>query len=173
MITVIASTNRTNSYTEAVAAIYCELLNAGGATASLLSLTRLPADFLASDLYGQRSQAMQEILDQYIEPASKYVWVLPEYNGSFPGVAKVFVDAVPPRFFRNKKAALIGVASGRAGNLRGTDQFTAIMNYLKVFVHYSKPKLSGIEHVMDDTFKIVDEATCNVLKEHARLVLDF
>jgi len=170
MITIIAGTNRPDSYTEAVARLYAELLHAEGQDSQLLSLRDLPADLAVSDLYGKRSPVMQEILNNLIIPVDKFVFVVPEYNGSFPGILKMFIDAVPPRNWKDKKAAIIGISSGRAGNLRGQEHLTGIFHYLKMHVHYNKPKLSGIEGLMDDQRRIIDEATMKVLVEHAGVV---
>jgi NAD(P)H-dependent FMN reductase len=48
-----------------------------------------------------------------------------------PGSLKLFIDACSVREykqnFKGKKAALVGIASGRAGNLRGMDHLTGVM----------------------------------------------
>jgi len=80
---------------------------------------------------------------------------------------------VPPPFFKEKKAALVGVSSGRAGNMRGMDQFTAILNHLKVDVLSSKPKLSGIESLVDADNNLQDDYTIKSLEQHAKDIVDF
>lgn len=170
MITIVSGTNRSDSYTEAVSRLYHEILNSSGEEVQMLSLRELPGNLLETDLYGKRSPELQAIMDKFIVPVNKFVFVVPEYNGSFPGVLKLFIDAVPPRLWKDKKAAIIGVSSGRAGNLRGQEHLTGIFHYLKMHVHYNKPKLSGIEGLMDDQRRIIDEATMKVLVEHAGVV---
>jgi NAD(P)H-dependent FMN reductase len=101
------------------------------------------------------------------------VFIIPEYNGSFPGILKAFIDCVPPRFFHGKKAGLVGVSSGHAGSLRSMDQFTNVLNYLQVSVLHSKPKLSGIEKIIDSERELNDSETINRLREHSALMLKF
>ena len=48
-----------------------------------------------------------------------------------------------------KKALLTGVASGRAGNLRGMDHLADTLHYLKMNVYYNKLPISSINQVMD------------------------
>jgi len=49
--------------------------------------------------------------------------VLPEYNGSYPGVLKYFIDMLKfPESFENKPAAFVGVANGQWGALRAVEQ---------------------------------------------------
>jgi chromate reductase len=170
MITILSGTNRNDSYTEAVARVFAEILSSSGDPVQLFSLRDIPQDFVRSDLYGKSSQEMQAILDKFIAPVNKFVFVVPEYNGSFPGVLKLFIDAVPPRLWKDKKATIIGVSSGRAGNLRGQEHLTGIFHYLKMHVHYNKPKLSGIEGLMNDQRRIIDEPTMKILIEHAEAV---
>lgn len=170
MITVISGTNRTDSYTEAVAGLYAELLTALNQPAQVLSLRDLPTNVAFEDVFGARTPEMQAVVDRYIASVDKFVFVVPEYNGSFPGILKVFIDALPPRLWRDKKAAIVGVSSGRAGNLRGQEHLTGIMHYLKMHVHYNKPKLSGIEGLMDDKRHLVNESTRRLLAEHAALI---
>src|SRR5438105_12970840 len=119
MITIISATNRPESNTLKVATYYAQLMEKQGVIPKLLSLEKVPADITFSELFNNRSSAFQEILDEYIIPAKKFVIISPEYNGSFPGILKTFIDAIHPDINRGKKAALVGVSTGRAGNLRG------------------------------------------------------
>jgi NAD(P)H-dependent FMN reductase len=107
------------------------------------------------------------LLKDFILPAQKFVFIAPEYNGSFPGILKVFLDAIPPEMNRGKKSALIGVSSGRAGNLRGMDHLTGILNYLGMHVHPNKLPISSVLSLMDAEGNFRDEITKTVLEKHA------
>ncbi|MFN6379984.1 MAG: NADPH-dependent FMN reductase [Flavobacteriales bacterium] len=173
IITIVSSTNRAESYTFSVASVYHQILLENGVESRLLSLTDLPDNFLKSDLYGQRSPEFKEIIDQYVSGVNKFVFVAPEYNGSYPGVLKSFIDGVPPRMFHTKKAGIIGVSSGAAGNLRGQEHLTGVLHYLKVFVHYNKLKLSGIDKAFDGNRHLVHEDYTIKLKDHAKDIISF
>jgi chromate reductase len=70
-----------------------------------------------------------------VTDTSKFIFIIPEYNGSFPGVLKTFIDACDfPESFYNKKAALTGISSGKYGNIRGIDHFSGICSYLHLNV---------------------------------------
>lgn len=169
MITIVSGTNRPGSYTLAVALHYAEALRLQGHTCQVLDLQQLPRDFAFEDLYGKRSPEMSELIHTFVENVDKFLFVIPEYNGSFPGVMKTFMDAVPPRLFRDKRAALVGVSSGHAGNLRGLEHFTGVLHYLKVFVHYNKLKLSAVDKIFSDKLHITDERTAQLFAEHVQL----
>ena len=54
-----------------------------------------------------------------------------------------------PREWAGKKACLVGVSDGRAGNLRGMEHLTGILHYLKMHVYYDKLPISVVNLVMD------------------------
>ncbi len=162
-ITIISATNRNDSNTEKIANYYLTNLKSKGINASLLSLKNLPQNFLFTDLYGQRSPAFQTIIDTYIENQTKFIFVAPEYNGSFAGVLKVFLDAIPPKMWTDNKALLTGVASGRAGNLRGLEHLTNVLNYLKINVYHNKLPISSVDKLVDTSANLTDVDTKNVI----------
>jgi NAD(P)H-dependent FMN reductase len=171
MITLISATNRPNSNSLKVAKNYAQLMEKQGVETRLLSLEQLPFDFILTDLYSKRSENFQQLLNDFILPAEKFVFIAPEYNGSFPGILKTFLDAIPPDLNRGKKAALIGVSSGRAGNLRGMEHLTGILNYLGMHVHPNKLPISSVLTLLDESGNIMDPNTIKVLEKHAGDVL--
>ena len=157
MITVISGTNRPNSKSLLIARYYVEAIRAAGENAQLIRLDQLPTDFMNNEMYGQRSEAFQNLLESQVRDVNKFVVVAGEYNGSFPGALKCFLDCVPPPFFHHSTVALVGLSAGHAGNLRGLDQLTGIFHYLKVEVLSAKPKLSSISNVLNDDDQLIDE----------------
>ena len=158
-ITIISGTNREKSFTHKLALQYKSLLEAKGQTATLLSLTSLPEDIAFKELYGKRSAAFEEIIKNYIETADAFVFIVPEYNGSFPGILKLFFDAVHPSKWNEKNACLIGVSSGRAGNVRGMDHLASILNYLKMHVYHNKLPISQIDKLYNGAEILSHEET--------------
>ncbi len=162
-ITIISATNREGSNTEHIANYYFNTLKNKGINATILSLKALPSSFLTTDLYGQRSPEFQKIIDTYIENQTKFIFISPEYNGSFAGVLKVFLDAVPPKIWQDNKACLVGISSGRAGNLRGMEHLTNILNYLKVNVYHNKLPISVVTNLLNESGALVDNETQKVI----------
>ncbi len=165
MITVISATNRPNSNSLKMAKNYTQLMEKQGVKSKLFSFESLPTDFIISDLYNKRSENFQQLLDEFIIPANKLVFIVPEYNGSFPGVLKTFLDAVHPDLNRGKKVALVGVSSGRAGNLRGLDHLTGILNYLGMHILPHKLPVSSVLTLLNEDGTLKDENTIKVLEK--------
>ena len=173
MITIIASTNRPGSSTLKLAKYYQKRLAEKGAEASLLSLTDLPDNLIKTDLYGKRSPEFEQI-QQQITATDKFLFVIPEYNGSFPGVLKVFVDACSfPESFYEKKAALVGLSSGKYGNIRGIDHFTGICNYIHLHIMPLKIHISSIRNELDENGNIAPEDTLRFTEEQIDKFIKF
>lgn len=174
MITVVCTTNRPSSMTLKISSVYAEMLRAKGVDVQVFSMEQLPADFLSEDYFGKITPALNELVDKYIAKAEKLVFVSPEYNGSYPGIFKAFVDAGENnKFFAGKKAALVGIATGRAGNLRGLDHLTDIFHHMALEVLSFKVPISRVHHEMDAEGKLLNAPTIKVLEKQIDLLLKF
>jgi NAD(P)H-dependent FMN reductase len=60
----------------------------------------------------------------------------------------LFIDSVKPELYKNKTFALVGVGTGRGGNLRGLDQLTNVLHYLGADVVSFKLPLSRINETI-------------------------
>ena len=148
VITLIAGTNRPDSMTLRVARHYHALLKESAPDTRLLSLE-------GREIW-HRGEDMLALEKEYLLDTSVFFFIVPEYNGSFPGALKLMMDNTDiKRVWWGKKAAITGLADGRAGNLRGLDHLTNILNYLKVEVWHNKLPISRIGEEMSDdgTFK--------------------
>ena len=173
MITIISSTNRPGSSTLKVAKFYQEQLQLRGIEAGILSLSDLPANLIRTDLYGKRSQEF-EVIQDMVTKTDKFIFIIPEYNGSFPGVLKVFIDACDfPQSFYNKKAALVGISSGKYGNVRGIDHFTGVCHYMHINVMSLKLHISSIHKELDADDQIIKADTLKYVGEQLDKFVEF
>lgn len=180
MITVFSGTNRKNNRTSIIATKIYELLKAHtDEEVVFFSLEDLPTDFVHQEMYSPtgQSKALAAIQDQYLIPATKIYFVVPEYNGGIPGILKLFLDACSireyaPSFHGGKKAALVGVAAGRSGGLRGLEYMTGFLNYLKINVLPNKLPVSTIERLLTED-KLTDAGTLQALEAQVKEFLAF
>lgn len=173
MISIISATNRANSLSYKVAVFYSEMLTEKGVENKVLSLCDLPSDFMFSNAYGESTQPFQDIVDSHFSCADKFVVVSPEYHGSYPGIFKALVDCLGAPYFQTKKVALVGVATGRSGNLRGMEHLTSLFHHLKAEVFSSKPKLSEVHKLMDDHGRLTNAETISLLQDQIDRFLKF
>jgi NAD(P)H-dependent FMN reductase len=89
----------------------------------------------------------------------------------------MFLDACSVReyskTFEGKKVALVGLASGKAGNLRGMDHLTGVMNYLGCIIMPNKLPISQLENLIDENGEIVDKETLSSIKKHVKDFIAF
>ena len=143
MITVISGTSRNDSNTLRVASLYQRLLSERGEQeVNLLSL-------LGVNVW-ERSPDLKQIEEKLLIPAQRFVFVMPEYNGSFPGILKTMIDNSDIKAcWWGKKALLTGLADGRAGNFRGLEHMTGILQYMHMNVYWDKLPISRINEEID------------------------
>jgi chromate reductase len=174
MITIIAGTNRKNSVSSKLASLYQSLLAKRQVEASIIDLAALPADFTVTALYENsgKNDDFNPFREQ-MKQSEKFVFIIPEYNGSFPGVLKAFIDGLEyPSSFKNKKCALIGISSGVQGGGLALSHMTDIFNYLGMNVLALKPKLARIEANFNGE-EITDKLYNQLLEEQVELLINF
>jgi chromate reductase, NAD(P)H dehydrogenase (quinone) len=168
MITLISSTNRKNSLTLRVTKYYQDILKSKGCESKILDLADLPVDFLFTALYHEAGK--NEEFNKFraiIEASEKFVFVVPEYNASFPGVLKSFIDGMKyPYSFKNKKAALVGLSAGMMGGTLALSHLTDIFNYLGMEILALKVKLAGLDKQMIED-KIVNKLYNELIDQQA------
>lgn len=180
MITVIVGTNRKNSRSAVVAQyIYQRLKAQSDESVELLNLENLPTGIVSANMYSSETQpaSITALQDRYLIPASKWYVVAPEYNGGIPGILKLVLDACSIRayqatFHGGKKVALVGVAAGRSGGLRGLEYMTGVFNYLKMIVMPNKLPVSSIGKLLTDD-ELTDEDTRKILDQQVDEFLAF
>lgn len=134
-IAIVSGTNRKGNLSLLVAQICQSALASLGHEARLLDLRELPADIAARYLDtgdGWGFEPFQSVVDG----STHFIFVAPEYNGSIPGILKLFIDACDyPGSFKGKSVLLVGIAAGRGGNQRGLGHLQDILHYFGAQVH--------------------------------------
>lgn len=145
--TVVAATSRTGSVSAVIATHYVAVLQELGVPAKLLDLNSLPSDLLETTLY-KKVKAPNPTWDAIQEltlATDKFVFIIPEYNGSFPGVLKVYIDALRfPISLKGKKAALVGLSDGTQGSALAMGHFADVLNYAGVHTLALRPRFIQI-----------------------------
>jgi chromate reductase, NAD(P)H dehydrogenase (quinone) len=164
--TIISGTNRSGSNSLKVALQYQQMLAAKGIKADLVSLEGLDLN--------EKSRQLQKLEEEILIPTDKFIIVMPEYNGSYPGSLKTMIDMLDIRkVWWGKKALLTGVSTGRAGNLRGMDHLTGALNYLKVHVHHNKLPISSVDKLLSHGGVISDAPTITAMEHQVEEFLAF
>jgi chromate reductase, NAD(P)H dehydrogenase (quinone) len=174
MITLVSGTNRPASNSIAIVNMYAKLLQKHSVPYQILDLAQLPADFIVTALYNNTGQNEQfNKLASMIAKSDKFVFVVPEYNSSFPGVLKAFIDGLSyPNTFKDKKGALIGLSSGMQGSGLALSHLSDVLNYLGMHVMAMRLKLAHIEKNFDGK-KLTNDLYQELLEQHIEQFLKF
>lgn len=150
-ILIISTTNRPGSYSAFIANNLQQILNSHNIKTEVISLENLNDTlFLSQNMYDKQGThpGLKDIQESILIPAKNWIWVVPEYNGSIPGVLKLWIDMCSlyrsKETFHHKKMGLIGVSTGRAGNLRGLDHLTGILHHMNAHVMPSVQPISSV-----------------------------
>lgn len=171
-VLIICGTNRPDALSRSVCEIYQGILASINASSEIIDLGELPSDFIFSALYENAgSNPKFNEFNNKIKHHNKLVFIVPEYNGSFPGVLKAFIDGLEyPGAFKNKFCALTGLSSGVQGAGLALSHLTDIFNYCGMHVVAQKPKLANIEEYYKNG-EIKNKLYMDLLKEQAEMLL--
>lgn len=173
IIEIISCTNRPESRTKKIAGFYAALLAAEhGLKADVLSLCELPHDFVFTSIYGDAKMVDPAFtaLRERVARAEAIVFVLPEYNGSFPGVLKAFIDGLHwPSDLADKPVAMLSLSAGTMGGALAMSHLTDVMHYYGAMVLPTKPRLPRVQLMMDkETGEITDGYHLEIIRLQQR-----
>jgi NAD(P)H-dependent FMN reductase len=127
-IVIVPGTNRVGSRSLKLAKLLVPEYAALGCEVDLLELALGP-EFLDPDAYKNPKPAVKALVDRFLA-GDGAVFVIPEYNGSYPGVLKLFVDMLPDKVsFDHRPCAYVGIADGAFQGLRAVEHFQGVAGY--------------------------------------------
>ncbi len=170
MITIISSTNRKNSNTQKIAQeVMLHLSEMTNEPVQILDLSEIDYSKLNKPSYQTNSEYGNSIRGDYFQRVHKILFIIPEYNGSYPGILKYFIDLISTsslrQTFYGKKAGIIGIAQGMAGNVRGTTHFSAVLMHLGVQVIPKQLHISQVESQIDRENKLIEPSKKYLIKQ--------
>lgn len=166
MITIISGSSRNDNNTKKVALEYLRILKD----------KRIETKFLALDEFPvwERNRDFIQMENDFLIPAEKFIIILPEYNGSYPGILKLMIDnADVAKSFHRKKVLLTGVSTGRAGNLRGMEHLTGSLLHMKMLVHPNRLPISQVDKLLDSNKNFTDSATLKTIEDQINDFINF
>jgi len=171
-IVVVCGTNREGALTRLLAAEVAESYRQRGQEVDLLDMNELPKAALDPAAYAEKSSDVQAVVDRFLK-SDGVVFVIPEYNGSFPGVLKLFVDMLPfPEGFDGRPSAFIGLAAGQFKALRAVEHFQQVAGYRNAHL-FPRRLFIGDSYKQFVDGKLADDELSRRLFEQADQFLEF
>src|SRR4051794_28711246 len=166
-IMIISGTNRAQSNALRISKIILGHYHDAKIPAQLFSLEELPLHVFDPSSYAKKPPAMQAIQQRVLDAQGLHV-VTPEYNGSFPGVLKYFIDMLKfPESFDRKPVAFVGEAAGVWGGLRAVEQLQMIFGYRNAHSYRDRVFIPGVNNKFDAEGKFIDAGINERLKKQA------
>lgn len=164
MICIISGTNRPSSRSLEVSKIVKGLFEAQGAECEILDLRVLDFSKLDGSQYSEgKPTSIQSAVDKVNSADGIYV-VCPEYNGSYPGILKYFIDHWSyPMSFEARPVAFAGLG-GKFGGLRPVEHLQGVFGYRNSYIFPERVFLSNIWSILKDGV-ILDETMAELLKK--------
>ena len=100
-----------------------------------IDLRELPASILDPDAYKTPSPEVRALVQRFLR-CDGVLFIVPEYNGSYPGALKLLIDMLPyPKGFEHRACAFIGLASGRFHGLRAVEHLQQVAGYRHAYIY--------------------------------------
>lgn len=155
-IYIVSGTNRPISNTLRVARVVQRCYEQAGIASELYSLADIPPEIFSPAAYSAKPPAFVAV-QQKVLAASGLHLVMPEYNGSFPGVLKHFIDMLKfPESFEHKPIAMVGLANGQWGGLRAVEQMQMVVGYRNAHVFPDRIFVPAVQHKFDSSGQLND-----------------
>ena len=129
-----------------------------------MDLQEFPYKELSGGLYGKETNS--KVLDwvNKINTSKGLHFVVPEYNGSFPGALKLFIDYWKyPDCFEQRPVCFVGLG-GQFGGLRPVEQLQQVLGYRNAFVFPQRIFFNYVWNVLGDE-GIKDPLLVTLLKD--------
>jgi len=172
-IAVVACTDRPGSRTLKVSEYVLREYQKLNIETSLISLTDFPYAEVIGGQYGKEIPAVRNF-NEHILSHDGLVFVIPEYNGSFPGVFKLFIDYLPfPKSFLGVPIAFIGVASGSFGALRAVEHAQQVVGYRNGYVFPERVFLARADKNFDPQLGPTDKLFAQLMESQIKNFTQF
>lgn len=172
MIQIVSGTDRPNSRTLAVARLVQNFYQDEGAKAELIDLSTLAAEDYHGGKYMTGPTGSVKTAVDKVTRADGVVLIVPEYNGSFPGILKLFIDYWKyPESFENRAFCFVGLGLRWAG-VRPVEHLQQVMGYRNGFVFPKRVFLPNIHTGLKDG-ALTDASHLKLLREQTQEFIQF
>ncbi len=132
---VISGSNRSGSRSLTVAKIIQQIYKESGEDVEIIALDELPLNELGNSGYGKHTPPAIKAIVEKLNRADGLHLVVPEYNGSYPGALKLFIDHFTyPDTFEQRPVCFVGIGLGPFGGLRPVEHLQQVFGYRNGFI---------------------------------------
>jgi NAD(P)H-dependent FMN reductase len=146
---IIVGTNRINSRSETIANIINDFYKKNNIESTVIDLKQLDLMAMDGSNYGNNSAKMQAVIND-LNHSEGFIIVCPEYNGSYPGALKLFIDHWEyPKTFESRPVAFIGLG-GTYGGLRPVEHLQQVFGYRNAYQFPNRLFIHNVWNVLKE-----------------------
>lgn len=167
-LAIISGTDRPGSNALKIAEFVCNKYRSQDVDAYIKSLCDFPLKDVAGGKYGKEIPSVNQFNEDIVS-ADGLVFVVPEYNGSFPGILKLFIDYLPfPKALSKVPVSFIGESNGKFGALRAIEQLQHICGYRYAFNFPERLFINKVSKTFDEDEGHEDDFTTELLNSQIK-----
>ncbi len=130
---ILVGTDRAGSNSKKVALLIQDRYRQVGDDVGLIDLHSVSKGFSGGSQYGNVTEPALREATQLVETSDGLIVVVPEYNGSMPGILKLFIDHLKyPDAFEHRPVCFVGIG-GMFGGLRPVEHLQQVFGYRNAF----------------------------------------
>lgn len=170
-ITVVQGTARTNNHSQRVAAAIVAALQQSDATVVQTSVAEHVTKAVTVPAWGEGGADTQPTAwKALVEQTDRFVFVIPEYNHSFPGEWKLLMDTLFPEY-RGKVAFVATVSDGQFAGVRVMEHVLPVLANFKFTLGAARLHIGQVDKRITDDGTVTDATTQERLKKFAETVV--
>lgn len=163
---IISGTDRKDSNSLKVSKLIQNLYRETGENAEIIDLSALGLSQMAGPFYGKATppDSLKNWIDE-LGSAEGMIMVVPEYNGSYPGILKYFIDHWRyPETFEFRPVSFVGLG-GMFGGLRPVEHLQQVFGYRNAFVYPERIFLMNVWKSLNAQGELTDPVALDLLKK--------
>lgn len=147
---IIVGTNRSNSRSAEIATIVQKLFKANGEDVEIIRLEDVGLEELGPQAFPKELPTKLKQAVQKTVESDGLIMIVPEYNGSYPGALKYFIDHwIYPDSFEYRPVTFIGLG-GKFGGLRPVEHLQQVFGYRNGFIYPERVFLTDIFGILKE-----------------------
>lgn len=133
-ITLVLGTARTDNNSAAVAAVLRDRLETKEVALRYVAVGDIVTDAQTQASWEAEPSLAQQTWRDIVADTDTLVFVIPEYNHSFPGEWKLLIDMLAVKEYSGKRVFVASVSSGAFAGVRMMEQLLPVFVYLELHV---------------------------------------
>lgn len=170
---IVVGTNRKGALSAKLGEVLAEIYRPLADEVDLIDLRVMGPEFLAPTAYKEAAPGVAELVARFMA-CDAVVFIVPEYNGSYPGALKLFVDMFPyPEGFEKRPCAYVGLAAGKFQGLRAVEHLQQVAGYRNAHNFARRCFIGNSYKQFDADGSLADDDLAHRLKLQAEAFLGF